>query len=197
MHITFACLLCKISNELETPSFCRRVRVLKNTTTRTRLPGFLARVRSGCYLLCSLLSRCNFNNRSQDRSENHSCSWRPKNKRRRRRKSTPRERGAPPPPQIHLRAGWHRVGGGKGHWIDNRKGLVATGRFDGYDCKKKILKKKSPDRFTVDLKPCQLKPKRQKVTAAESALQAVNGACDLSFHLPCRCEDKFPLIWLK
>lgn len=107
MHITFACLLCKISNELETPSFCRRVRVLKNTTTRTRLPGFLARVRSGCYLLCSLLSRCNFNNRSQDRSENHSCSWRPKNKRRRRRKSTPRERGAHPPPQIHLRAGWH------------------------------------------------------------------------------------------
>lgn len=142
MHITFACLLCKISNELETPSFCRRVRVLKNTTTRTRLPGFLARVRSGCYLLCSLLSRCNFNNRSQDRSENHSCSWRPKNKRRRRRKSTPRERGAPPPPQIHLRAGWHRVGGGKGHWIDNRKGLVATGRFDGYDCKKKNTKKK-------------------------------------------------------
>lgn len=141
MHITFACLLCKISNELETPSFCPRVRVLKNTTTRTRLPGFLARVRSGCYLLCSLLSRCNFNNRSQDCSENHSCSWRPKNKRRR-RKSTPRERGAPPPPQIHLRAGWHRVGGGKGHWIDNRKGLVATGRFDGYDCKKNTKKKK-------------------------------------------------------
>lgn len=62
---------------------------------------------------------------------------------------------------------------------------------------KKKKFKRSPDRFTVDLKPCQLKPKRQKVTAAESALQAVNGACDLSFHLPCRCEDKFPLIWLK
>lgn len=39
-----------------------------------------------------------------------------------------------------------------------RGGLMATGRFDGYDCKKK----KSPDWFTVDLKPCQLKPKRQK-----------------------------------
>lgn len=62
---------------------------------------------------------------------------------------------------------------------------------------KKKKFKKSTDQFTVDLKPCQLKPKRQKVTAAESILPAVNGACDLSFHLPRRCEDKFPLIWLK
>lgn len=120
MHITFACLLCKISNELETRSFCPCLCALKNTTTRTRLPGFPARVCSGCYLLCSLLSRCNFNNRSQDCSENHSCSWRPK------KEENPREWGAPltpasPKSRVALGCWWQvplsqwpqRAGG---HW---------------------------------------------------------------------------------
>lgn len=57
--------------------------------------------------------------------------------------------------------------------------------------------KKSPDWFTVDLKPCQLKPKRQK------KWQLWRPHCRsqrrLWFIVPSasRCEDNFPLIWLK
>lgn len=58
--------------------------------------------------------------------------------------------------------------------------------------------KKSPDWFTVDLKPCQLKPKRQKVTAGQSARRAATAPVIYrSICLAAPCEDKFPLIWLK
>lgn len=38
--------------------------------------------------------------------------------------------------------------------------------------KKKKKEKKSPDWFTVDRKPCQLKPETKRVTAAAGAPQA-------------------------
>ena len=45
------------------------------------------------------------------------------------RGKNPLKRGASPQP--HLGAGWR---GGRGHRIDGRSGLMASGRFDGYDC---------------------------------------------------------------
>lgn len=92
----------------------------------------------------------------------------------------------------HLGAGWRRLARGRDRW---RGGLMASGRFDGYHCIKK--KKKSPDWFTVDLKPCQLKPKRQKSDSCGERAAGSRRARDLLSHLPRRGEDKFPLIWLK
>lgn len=69
---------------------------------------------------------------------------------------------------------------GQGPPIDGRGGLMATGRFDGYDWEK------SPDWFTVDLKLCQLKPKRQKSDSWAECAAGSHSARDLSFHLPRR-----------
>lgn len=123
MHITFACLLCKISNELETPSFCPRLGA--HLKTQQHEPGCRAS-QLGCAAAVSCFARfypdATLITGAKTAQKNHSCSWRPKEE-----EENPRERGAPLPPQPHLRAGWHWAGRGQvpldrwlrragGHW---------------------------------------------------------------------------------
>lgn len=101
MHITFACLLCKISNESETPGSAGASAHL--ATAGASAGGRSPRVRSA---LCP--ARCGV---SPDRPENHSWSWRRRG--RKKEQKPPLRRGASPQPRRGAR--WH---GDRGHRID-------------------------------------------------------------------------------
>ena len=129
MHITFACLLCKISNDLETPSFSGASAHLQKQQ-QARRPGWRARGPLSA-LLCIHRDATLITLAKTARKITAVAGGKGKKKKKKRKKN-PLNRGAASPPA------WPRSRAGRrGHRIDGRGGLMATGRFDGYDCKKK------------------------------------------------------------